>query len=82
MLQFKKVGAALAIFIALNAVLYQWSWIDNRIIPQKGNVLHGFIFREAVRSGSGANIVRAAQAGNITAAQVIKSHPAEFGLQN
>ena len=47
MLQFKKIGAAVAIFLALNAVLYTHSWLDERIIPRKGNRLHGFLFRKA-----------------------------------
>ena len=82
MVQFKRIGAAVAIFLALNAILYTHDVTDGRLIPAKGNVLHGFIFREAVRTGSGANVLQAAKAGNILAAQVINTNRAEFGLNN
>ncbi len=74
----KKAGAALAIWLALNAFLYQHSWIDDRIIPQKGNVIHGFRYREAVKAGTGLQIVQAARAGNPLAAQVLQTHSKEF----
>ena len=82
MVQFKRIGAAVAIFLALNAVLYTHDVTDGRLVPQKGNVIHGFIFREAVRTGSGANVLQAAKAGNILAAQVINTNREEFGLNN
>ena len=81
MLQFKKIGAAVAIFLALNAALYTHSWLDERIIPRKGNRLHGFLFRSAVRSGSGANVLQAARGGNPLAQAVVLTHPKEFGVR-
>jgi hypothetical protein len=80
MVQFKRIGAAVAIFLALNAILYTHDVTDGRLLPQKGNVIHGFYFREAVKRSAGASVIQAAKAGNILAAQVITTHPKEFGL--
>ena len=74
----KNAGFGLALWLGLNALLYNHSWIDKRIVPQKGNVIHGFIFREAVKQGAGRNVVQAAQAGNPLAAQVLQTHSKEF----
>ena len=81
MLQFKKIGAAVAIFLALNAALYKFSWLDERIIPRKGNRLHGFLFRSAVRAGSGGKVLQAAHGGNPLAQAVVLTHPKEFGVR-
>ena len=73
MVQFKKIGAALAMFIGMNAILYVRAWNDANVIPKRGNVAHQRILH-AVRQGGQAAVnetIAAAQAGNPTAAQVI-----------
>ena len=80
MVQFKRIGAAVAIFLALNAILYTHDVTDGRLIPAKGNVLHGFIFREAVRTGSGANVLQAARGGSTLAQAVVLTNKEAFGL--
>ena len=83
MVQFKKIGAAVAIFLALNAILYTHDVTDGRLIPQKGNVLHGFLFRETVKRSAGAAVLQAARSGkDPLAAQVVRTHSQQFGLNN
>ena len=81
-MQYKKIGAAVALFLAFNAILYKHSFNDDRVMPQKGNLLQSWIFHEAVKKSAGSRVVQAAKSGSVLAQQVVTTHQKEFGIGN
>ena len=73
MIQFKKAGAALAMFVVLNAVLYRHAWNDPRVIPAKGNVAHQRIIAHAKKGAANVQAtISAAQSGSALATKAIE----------
>ena len=83
-LQFNKIGAAVFLFAAINAILYTDKWTDGNLIPAGGNVIHTEIIKEMKKRGAAGktNVAQAAMAGNKLAQQTVITHPTQFGLSS
>ena len=83
-LQFNKIGAALLLFAAVNAILYTKKWTTSDILPSGGNVVHTAVIKEMKKRGAAGkvNVAQAAMAGNKLAQQTVITHPTQFGLSS
>ena len=74
MVQFKKLGYAVLLFVGINAILYTHAFNDAAVVPRKGNVGTHFIISKIKKGGKAAidETIRAASAGHPTAREVIR----------